>query len=259
LEVRLKVLKSAYGTNVFLANLSDEEVLALRPAKSTVRVIPRNWMAAPGFYTNGLDLLRITYRPDSENPSVTAFQTIGTNALPGLLAGLREHDSRAVDFYNLHIWPKLSDRLQAAVGRPIHPAHWRVNSAYAIGTFGPAAKPAIPELRKLLVDTNYMVRAAALEALQRIEPTVVEPFHPDLFFSQSEMAENKLRASAGPSDTSSLAGFSAGFFSPGSKALDSMTEEELAVRRERSRLTGAVRVPSSIWKPEAGLPPDLTK
>jgi HEAT repeat protein len=46
----------------------------------------------------------------------------------------------------------------------------RGNAATSLGNFGSAAKPAVPELLKLLQDTNDYPRKRAMEMLRMIDP-----------------------------------------------------------------------------------------
>jgi len=51
----------------------------------------------------------------------------------------------------------------------------RATAAENLGRMGPAAKAAVPALRKALGDEDRRVRAAAFDALTRIEPPPTQP------------------------------------------------------------------------------------
>jgi hypothetical protein len=191
LKVSLKVVEypDVKVTQVFLANLSDEEVLLLNPRT------PNKLQFAPlglfFFYTNALvlDGFTVASKHESESaPASAALRHLGTRALAELITGLNRRDSKVADFFNVRVWHLLPTRVQAMLGKPFHPAHIRLNCAFGLGELGAAARPAVPQLKKLLTDPDPHVRAAALEALQRIDPATIGLFHPDLFLSRDELA-----------------------------------------------------------------------
>jgi hypothetical protein len=102
-----------------------------------------------------------------------------------LRANLRCRESPIVAVFCRWVWPRLPSRIQQWIGIPVHPVHVRANAAYALGILGEAARPAVPDLERLLRnDEDYMVRSVACEALQRINPEAAGRFYPKLFEQQ---------------------------------------------------------------------------
>lgn len=95
------------------------------------------------------------------------LRAAGPEAIPPLIRALNRTNSPYRDGYNslrakmpgflLRLMPESQDR-----------AICRVNAASLLASVGPAAKPAIPQLRKLLGDENTMVRFTAARTLGSI-------------------------------------------------------------------------------------------
>jgi HEAT repeat protein len=69
-------------------------------------------------------------------------------------------------------WKQRLDVVVPALTRALSDPHWGVrgNAAFSLGTFRSAAKPAVPELLKLLHDTNDYPRKRAMEMLLKLDP-----------------------------------------------------------------------------------------
>ena len=91
----------------------------------------------------------------THDAAADAFRHMGTNALPQLLAGLRAKDSRFKT-----AWMK-AFRNQPVFRDFFHPAdECRGDAAQAFKELGAIAKPAIPELTRLLNDPDLSLESA---------------------------------------------------------------------------------------------------
>lgn len=209
--VAVKVVELPNVTNVFLANLTDKEIFALNDWNPKLYFVPGNAAMAYSSYPNngslngeGQDSCGFYNHVAMEaDPAIIAIKSLGAAAVPGLISAIGTRDSMMKDFVNRRIWPRLPAFLRSAVGSPIHPAHTRMKSAYALGLLGAEAKSAVPHFRRLTADTNAWVRATAVEALQRIQPQMVGTFHPELFGRAPDVAKHP-RELANPTTTNSL-------------------------------------------------------
>jgi len=95
--------------------------------------------------------------PEIASNAERLLRAIGPEAIPPLLNALNQKNPRYRGAYNslrakmpnffLQLMPELEDK-----------AVCRANSANVLASFGPAAKPAMPQLRELLHDENEKVR-----------------------------------------------------------------------------------------------------
>lgn len=106
--------------------------------------------------------------------AVQALRKTGGVGVPVLLDWLRAEPTAAVRVELAASLGTLGPAAAEAVpdltkglADPAHPVRQR--SAWALGRIGPAAKPALEPLRKLAADPNKMVQEAAAEAVRRIE------------------------------------------------------------------------------------------
>ena len=163
------MIKGSNGIyQVMLANLSDQELAALKVTRS-VRTIPGHRMAS-FFFPNWPDQVDFAQaRKPDENPANQAIKEMGVAALPYLTKDLHSRESRLMNLACRWVWPLIPGKLQGWIGRPIHPSHKRMNAAYALGLLGDAARPAIAELERVVQDDDdLIVRAVARESLAEL-------------------------------------------------------------------------------------------
>ena len=137
--------------------------LALKPDRSEALHLgkPISYWLTDGFtFTPGVD-----GRPQAES----AFRCMGSNAVPFLIATLGKTDGALKQIY-LRCYPKLPAQLTRRLPRPFSADALRGRAILALTLIGPAAKPAIPSLLKLLVnDRDGRRRANALRCLDAID------------------------------------------------------------------------------------------
>jgi hypothetical protein len=100
-----------------------------------------------------------SYEPDGEEMPAQvqhAIRQMGTNALPRLLEVLQRQPfvakQRIYDFLNDKVGLDISDDVLV----------WQVRSVQALQALGPIAKPALPELTRLLHDPENSIMAAEI-------------------------------------------------------------------------------------------------
>jgi len=182
LQIAVKVFAGPDGTyTVILPNLSDEQLAHLQVSPK-IRGITSNTMMCR-FFTNWPDQVDFGRLDALQNdPAARAISHFGARALPALQAGLHCEDSMLRNAFCQWLWPRLPIRCRPWVGRPIHPIHMRVNSAYGLGLLGPAAAAAAADLQRLAThDADCLVRSVAVESLHRIQGSAAGPFYPELF------------------------------------------------------------------------------
>jgi len=95
-----------------------------------------------------------------------AIQHIGTNALPTLLRMAGAKDSA--------IKKRLTALARRKSNLPQSADHYHARATYGFSALGPAAKPAVPALIRLLHDKDRQVRASAAQCLSLIGPEAAE-------------------------------------------------------------------------------------
>jgi HEAT repeat protein len=149
------------------------------------------------------EIADLTEQDDLNSPSARAIQAMGTDALPPLIRRVRERDSAFRDsvrtFLEQHAW----------IG--LHPRPFEVvqeETAFAFAALGPMAKPAVPQLIRLLESDGPEVRFMAAFCLSRIGP-VSDEVAPALV----KFANRSLQTNSGPKferEARSMAAYSLG-------------------------------------------------
>jgi hypothetical protein len=95
-------------------------------------------------------------------------------AVPSLIQCLADKDEKVVKgairaLGTLHLQPDLV--VPALTNYLVHPQpNFRSDTEFALQQFGPAARPAVPLLKRLLTDSDAAVRYSATNALRKIAP-----------------------------------------------------------------------------------------
>jgi HEAT repeat protein len=96
------------------------------------------------------------------------FPRMDSNAVPFLVRALKTQDGQLKQLYS-EFWPDLPLGVRKHLGEPVAASEVRLNAAAILGNMKSAAKPAIPELLRVLAeDEDAQVRQAAGLALSRV-------------------------------------------------------------------------------------------
>jgi HEAT repeats len=106
---------------------------------------------------------------DSGSPeqAKSALKSLGSNAVPYLVAGLNRNEGRFHRQYQ-QIWYHLPPYTRRIFPRPVDPVIVRFGIIELLGEMGEDARPAIPTLINLLKTGNQPVREALIECLGTI-------------------------------------------------------------------------------------------
>ena len=102
-------------------------------------------------------------------PAESAFRSMGSNAVPFVIATLAKTDGPFQQIY-LRCYPKLPAKLRAQLPHPTPADAIRNRAILALALLGPSAKAAIPALLNVLTnDPASMHRANAVHSLDAID------------------------------------------------------------------------------------------
>ena len=111
--------------------------------------------------------------PMVEQKARSVLRAAGPEITPRLVHVLNSRNSPLRRPY-MEVREMLPTFIRERIPYPKHHAIYRHGAATALGEFGAAAEPAVPQLKELLRDDNEMVSWAAAEALGRVGPAAYE-------------------------------------------------------------------------------------